>query len=125
MLELAFNEEAKSIDWSKVSLAMLRDISPDQLDNLSVFPDGWSAAQVSCFLLNRPDWAVPASCFPCLYSEIAQAHRDSRSKDLLALVASPKWASACESYLAKHGRVGHPSNVLAEMIGKPDSWKDP
>lgn len=64
--------EERLIDWHDVSLAPLRDLSPDSSQSLESFPLEWSAGEVSSFCFGRSDWAllVPVSC--CLFSDVAR-----------------------------------------------------
>ena len=57
--------------WDDIPSSSLRAVSADEKDNLQLFPSEWSAAQVSSFICQRPDWGFLASVFLCIWKEVS------------------------------------------------------
>ena len=62
------------VDWEKMTVADLRRIFPDAGEHLKDFPQQWSVADLSMFLFDRADLAIFASCYACLWHDVAQSH---------------------------------------------------
>ena len=70
--ELAHGSEARSIDWSTVTLQDLKSLSPDQTGVLDTIPEDWSAEAVSNLFHGRSDWGVFVSAYSCLLHELCE-----------------------------------------------------
>jgi hypothetical protein len=53
-------------DWHTVTRVDLQRWAPDEAGVLSNFPETESAASMSMFLFDRPDWGLLISCWACL-----------------------------------------------------------
>ena len=115
ILEFAIEESLRQMKWETVSLEMLRTISPDQIGALNGLPVDWNAAHLSLFLFGRSDWALFATCFPCLYHEVSQKYMAHNSKMLMNLVASTRWTDAAKNFVSVHHRVGHPTLIINQL----------
>ena len=63
-----------TIDWDTVTVGDLGQMFPDQGNHLKDFPPVWSAAHLSRFLFDRPDWPIFASCFACLWHDVSGSY---------------------------------------------------
>ena len=70
MAMVEFGEIA--LDWQSVTVADLARLFPDTGQQLLRFPQKWSVAELSNFLFDRPDLALYASCYACLWHDVAQ-----------------------------------------------------
>ena len=61
-----------TIDWTQMKVGDLGLMFPDQGKHLEDFPSEWSAAHLSMFLFDRPDWPIFASCFACLWHDVSE-----------------------------------------------------
>ena len=66
------------VDWEKVTVADLRRLFPDQGKHLDIFPQTWSAAELSRFVFDRSDLAIMASCYACLWHDVREKYDETR-----------------------------------------------
>ena len=65
------------VQWDEVPISSLREVSADEGENLQLFPPEWSAAQLSSFICQRPDWGFLVSAFLCIWKEVADHTPDA------------------------------------------------
>lgn len=99
------------VDWTLISLAVLRTMCPDQDRFLESFPVNWTAADVSNFIFHRPDWGVFVGMFGTLWKSVCDSFPHSAAS-LLATVASPNFAAAARDAKALTGLPLTPLEVL-------------
>lgn len=106
-LVLGFLSSAKDhIDWSQVSMEMLRLASPDQSDVLGLFDSNWSASELSEFCFHRSDWAIFVPMFGCLWKEVFDTF--NKEVDLMETVRSAKFVELARAYAKRWGFGAHP-----------------
>ena len=84
------------------------------------FPDNWSAAQLSAFVCQRPDWPWLVSVFTGLWNEYADS--EPAALDIISkLCTSPPGAStpcaltqAADAFYHQHGHMPHPCELLMD-----------
>ena len=104
------------VRWDDVPISSLRSVSADERENLQLFPSHWSAAQVSSFICQRPDWGYLASVFMCIWKDVSDHIPDA--EELVARLstlppsAQPSVATplleAARRLLREHGIAMHP-----------------
>ena len=72
--------------WDDTSSSTLRTVSVHEREHLETLPGTWSAAEMSSFICQRPDWPYLASVYMCLWKEVAD--RDPDAKENVARLAS-------------------------------------
>ena len=111
------------VPWDMVSQSSLRTVSADERENLDTLPQQWSAAQVSSFICQRPDWPFLASMYMCLWKEFAD--NEPEAKNILTkLCTMPPGASmpgesclteAAREAVRKFGIALHPSLLIKDI----------
>ena len=74
----ALNGDTVKVNWEEVTVADIRRLFPDMGEHLAVFPETWSAAEMSRFLFGRPDLAILASCYACLWHDVRLHYDEDR-----------------------------------------------
>ena len=103
----------KGLDWEKVERRRMVDLLPDMTDQLDHFPPGWKVAEISCFLLGRPDRFPFTTMWPCVFHKcVAEKHE----KEALRWVRSGQYVQkACE--LRDSTRVEHhPKHIFQGLL---------
>jgi serine/threonine protein kinase len=110
----------RCINWAEVSTEDLRSVSPDQHEILDLFPNKWSAQEVSLFCFDRCDWAMFAALFGCLFAEVSQKIKAEPDR-LVKLVESEAFGAAAKAHHEQYGIASHPF-LLVQGFGRPESW---
>ena len=110
------------LQWSEVSVDILKQMSPDVGDYLSRVPAKWSAADLSRYCTDRDDWGVFVSMFACLWGAVTKAkayqgHRDA----LIALVATDEFRDAAQAHIQRYGTAAHVL-MLVKQFGATSEW---
>jgi hypothetical protein len=66
------------VDWEEVMVVDLCRMFPDQGKHLEIFPPSWSAAELSRFVFDRPDLAILASCYACLWHDVREKFSEEK-----------------------------------------------
>ena len=85
-----------------------------------MFPNKWSAQEVSLFCFDRCDWAMFAALFGCLFAEVAQKIKAEPDR-LVKLVESEAFGAAAKAHHEQYGIASHPF-LLVQGFGRPESW---
>ena len=129
---------SRATQWSEVPSSSLRAVSADESESLEKLPSEWSAADVSSFICQRPDWGYLASAYVCLWKEVADQLPDARalvgrlttlSPSALMSGSSPL-LEAAKDRLHQHGIAMHPYVLLKDLrastpevsLGKAPVW---
>ena len=103
-------QRVEGCDWSSVDKATLQAMSADAKENLEAIPATWHARKISCFLTGRPDWALFASAFPCLWGEVAvRLVTDDEQTKAIELIRSEAFQRVVLSYRDREGVAPHPA----------------
>ena len=103
----------EGMSWKEVSIRELRAVSADETEQLSAFSCDMKAEELSNFVCGRPDWAFLASCYMCLWKEVADKLPDARSVVSALCNKKPGFLEgAVQAFVAKHGIPPHPYVLL-------------
>jgi len=109
--------------WSDVPSRSLRAVSADEKECLEKLPSEWSAAQVSSFICQRPDWGYLASMYTCVWKEVAD-HIPDAKEQVARLSTLPPSAStsgpspllqAAQALLCQYGIAMHPTMLMKDV----------
>jgi len=75
---LLMGDAGLKVDWEEVTVVDLRRMFPDQGQHLEIFPQTWSAADLSRFMFDRPDLAILASCYACLWHDVREKFSEKK-----------------------------------------------
>ena len=81
------------IPWETIPGSELRIVSADQTEALAEFPADWTAAQISAFVCQRPDWPWLVSVYTCCWKEVADADPRNAKETLRRLCVGKPGAS--------------------------------
>ena len=81
------------IPWETIPGSELRIVSADQTEALAEFPANWTAAQISAFVCQRPDWPWLVSVYTCIWKEVAGADPCNAKETLRRLCVGQPGAS--------------------------------
>jgi len=101
------------IDWASVSMHQLKAMGPDQSAVLDLFPQSWSASQLSYFCFGRPDWGVFVAMFGCLSREVVSSGPSDASQ-ISALMQQEAFRRSTEAHLQEWGFCNHWSRALRD-----------
>jgi hypothetical protein len=95
------------VDWSKVSIDVLRVACPEQGQSLDVFADLGlvDASSISFALFNRGDWGLFASMFACLWQDVTTKYPHAE-------ISCESFQESVRSYYNKWGMAAHPCVLL-------------
>ena len=99
-------------DWSVVIVADLARHFPDTGQYLQQFPNSWSAADLSNFLFDRPDLAMYASCYACLWHDVRE-HHDTQL--IMEAIVSGRMERQARQILETTGNCGVPAWIVECM----------
>ena len=98
--------------WGSLPLPVLRTMCPDQDEFLRCFPEGWTAADVSNLMFNRPDWATFVGIFGSLWKSVCESCQHSAASSLLATIPTPTFTSLARDAKSSTGMPLTPAEVL-------------
>ena len=110
MSMIAYGDTAA--DWSVVTVADLANHFPDTRKLLRQFPLSWSAADMSNFLFDRPDLAMYASCYACLWHDVRE-HHDTQL--IMEAIVSGRMERQARQILETTGNCGVPAWIVECM----------
>ena len=100
------------VDWSVLPLSVLRAMCPGQDEMLDIFPESWTAADVSNLMLTRPEWGMFVGMFGSIWKSVCEACQHSAASSLLATIAAPTFTSLARGAKSPTGMPLTPAEVL-------------
>ena len=107
------------IDWDSITLAMLKDMGPDQSNVLDDFPKTWSARQLSDFCFGRPDWGVFVAMFGCLGRDAVKTC--GGEPEAVRLLEHESFERSAREYLENWGFCNHVVSALRAAKSASDA----
>ena len=111
-------------DWDAITMQNIRELSADRNEHLDSLPPHWSAAQLSAFVCDRPDWSLWASGFICLWGEVADKVEGAQGH-VTKLCCPPPGSSSTGAidaicgFQQSHGVSPHPYSLMQELGHAP------
>jgi hypothetical protein len=107
-----FFHAVAGVNWSLLPLPVLRAMCPGQDDMLDIFPESWTAADVSNLMLTRPEWGMFVGMFGSIWKSVCEACQHSAASSLLATISSRSFASVARDDKSLTGMPLIPAQVL-------------
>jgi len=98
------------VDWEAMTMAKLREICPDEYNNLGKLDANARVADMSALILGRPDQGLLLSMWACLFQ--------SAGAPSLACALEEKGEAAVDDWRASHEGVGPRPVDLCEQLAK-------
>ena len=105
------------VDWNQVSIGQLQRMAPDENEFLNTFPESWTAEQVSSLVFDRPDWAIFASMFACLFHEVAEVW-PSQHRQIIAMMQEGQFEAGVHEIRKASGVTPTPYGVAESLLPK-------
>ena len=109
---LLMGDAGLKVDWEEVTVVDLCRMFPDQGKHLEIFPPSWSAAELSRFMFDRPDLAILASCYACLWHDVREKFDETR---VMAAALSGRLERQAREVQKLCGHCGVPAWIVACM----------
>ena len=100
------------VEWEEVTVVDLCRMFPDQGKHLEIFPPSWSAAELSRFVFGRPDLAILASCYACLWHDVREKFSEEK---VMAAALSGSLERQAREVQKLCGHCGVPAWIVACM----------